>query len=321
VIAVSSCTSGLMLVPQALGLPRGSEVLVPSFTFAATAQALLWNGLVPVFCDCLPGTLTIDPEDVARNLSAKSSAICPAYVYGLPPDVDELLAVGERAGLPVYFDSAQGFASTYRGRPAGGFGVCEVFSMSPTKVITAVEGGLVTTNDDRLARVFRSMRDYGKDAERGEDMVHLGLSARMSEMHAAVGLLSLRSSEDRVRARSAWIERYRDRLGRLAGCRVQDVPGDRSSSGNYFVLFIGAGAKTSRDRLQDGLAARGIQAKRYFHPPLHRQALFRKHPVRLSAKLTETEKASAEALALPLFSHMSEDEFEAVCQGVEAMLA
>jgi dTDP-4-amino-4,6-dideoxygalactose transaminase len=123
-----------MLVPRALNLPSGGEVIVPSFTFAATAQALVWNGLTPVFCDCLPGTCTLDPEDVERNLSSKTAAICPVYTYGLPPGVDALLDLGRRKGVPVYFDSAQGLGATYRGKPAGGFGICEVFSLSPSTV-------------------------------------------------------------------------------------------------------------------------------------------------------------------------------------------
>src|SRR5690606_27781040 len=111
-----------------LGLPAGAEVIVPSFTFAATAQALLWNGLVPVFCDCLPGTWTVDPSDVERNLTPATAAICPVTIYGLPPDIDPLLEIGRRAGVPVYFDSAQGLGATYKGRPLGTFGCCEVFS-------------------------------------------------------------------------------------------------------------------------------------------------------------------------------------------------
>src|SRR6266513_760779 len=144
-VALSSCTAGLMLVPQALGLRPGTEVIVPSFTFAATAQALLWNRFVPVFCDCLPGTYTLDPADVERNLTPLTGAICGVTVYGLPPDIDELLDIGRRANIPVYFDSAQGLGATYKGQPLGQFGSCEVFSLSPTKVVTAIEGGLLTT--------------------------------------------------------------------------------------------------------------------------------------------------------------------------------
>src|SRR5581483_1002977 len=211
-VAMSSCTAGLMLAARALGLPEGAEVIVPSFTFAATAQALLWNGLVPVFCDCRPDTLTVDP----------------AYVYGLPPDVDALAALGARRGVPVYFDSAQGLGAEFQGRRAGGFGACEIFSLSPTKVVTSIEGGVVCTDDAALAAQLRSMRDYGKDPRKGEDMVHLGLSARMSELHAAVGLLSLRRVDDLVKARRHLIEVYRTRLGALPGCRVQAIPADRA---------------------------------------------------------------------------------------------
>jgi dTDP-4-amino-4,6-dideoxygalactose transaminase len=319
-IAFSSCTAGLMAVPRALDLPAGAEVVVPSFTFAATAQALVWNGLIPVFCDCLPGTYALDPEDVERNLSARTAAICPVYTYGLPPDVGALLDVGRRKGIPVYFDSAQGLGATYRGKPAGGFGACEVFSLSPTKVVTAIEGGLVTTNDEGLAERLRSLRDYGKDLKRGEEMIHLGLSARMAELHAAVGLLSLRKIDALVRGRLERIARYRERLGSLPGCRVQTFPPDRTTSGNYFVLFVTARASRSRDEVYEALKVNGIQTKRYFYPPAHEHAVFQRFPMRVSPAMAATQAASAEGLALPLYSHMTDAELDTVCHHVEELL-
>jgi dTDP-4-amino-4,6-dideoxygalactose transaminase len=320
-VAVSSCTAALMLVARAMEWPAGAEVIVPSYTFAATAQALVWNSLVPVFCDCLPESLTLDPEDVERNISPRTAAICAVYVYGLPPDVDALLDVGARHGLPVYFDSAQGLGAEYRGRRAGTFGLCEVFSLSPTKVVTAVEGGVICTADEDLAARLRSMRDYGKDPVDGEEMVYLGLSARLSEMHAAVGVLSLHRLDQLMKARHLLIERYAARLGRLPGCHVQALPDDRTSSGNYFVLFIGDRARMSRDEVRIQLKAQGIQTKRYFYPPLHQQTLFQRVPCRKSARLDHTMQASREALALPLYSHMTLDQMDAVCQAVEGLLA
>ncbi len=319
-IAVSSCTAGLMLIPRALNLPLGAEVIAPTFTFAATAQALVWNGLIPVFCDCLPGTCTLDPDDVDRNITPRTAAICPVYVYGLPPDVDALIELGRRKGIPVYFDSAQGLGATYRGRPAGGFGTCEVFSLSPTKVVTAVEGGLITTRDDELAGRLRSLRDYGKDRDTGEQMVRLGLSARMSELHAAIGLLSLRAMDKLVKARQDRTAVYRDRLGALPGCWVQEFPPDRTTNGNYFVLFVSSRAKKSRDQVYDALRRQGIQTKRYFFPLVHQQAIYRQFPMRVSRRLTNSLQASAEGLALPLYSHMTTDEQERVSQAVEALL-
>lgn len=320
-VAVSSCTAGLMLSVQALDLPPGAEVVVPSFTFAATAQALVWNGLVPVFCDCRPDDLTLDPEDVERNLSPRTAAICAAYVYGLPPDVEGLSEVAARHGLPLYFDSAQGLGAEYHGTKAGAFGTSEIFSLSPTKVVTAIEGGVICTSDPQLSARLRSMRDYGKDPQKGEDMVHLGLSARMSELHAAVGLLSLRRVDELVKARRQLIEVYRGRIGALPGCRVQSIPPDRTSSGNYFVLFITARARASRDAVYAGLAARGIQTKRYFYPPVHEQTLLQRVPNRVSERMEQTVTASREALALPLYSHMTPEQVDRVCQEVERLLA
>ena len=320
-IGLSSCTAGLMLIPQALEIPPQKEVIVPAFTFAATAQALIWNGLTPVFCDCRPGTWTLDPEDVERNISTKTAAICPVHIYGLPPDIDALLDVGQRYGIPVYFDSAQGLGSSYRNEPIGGFGVCEVFSLSPTKVVTAIEGGVVTTNDGAVASRLRSMRDYGKDLDNGgEDMIHLGLSARMAEFNAAVGLLSLRNMETLVAARLKSIAYYRERLSQLPGCQVQDQPADRTSNGNYFVLFISDRARRSRDEVFEKLQALGIQTKRYFYPPVYRQTIFQRFPMRVSAQMAQTTKASREGLALPLYSHITDEQLERVCQGVEETL-
>lgn len=256
-----------------------------------------------------------------RNITPQTGAICGVSVYGLPPDVDALLEIGRRKGIPVYFDSAQGLGATYKGQPLGQFGVCEVFSLSPTKSVTAIEAGLLTTNDSALAERVRSMRDYGKDLVKGEEMVHLGLSARMSELHAAIGLLGLQRVQDLVKARTERIALYRDRLGRLPGCQVQEYPYDRTTSGNYFVLFIGEQAKRSRDQVYDDLKQAGIQTKRYFYPPVHAQAIFQQYPMRLSANLTHTAKASREGLALPLYSHMTDQEIESVCAAVKQLLA
>ena len=144
-VAVASCTSGLILAFAHCRFPQGAEVVVPSFTFAATVEALTWNGLTPVYVDCEPETLTIDPDGVVEAIGPATAAICPVNIFGLPPDVDGLMGISEKYGVPLIFDSAQGLGARYRGQPVGGFGLCEVFSLSPSKVVTALEGGLVTT--------------------------------------------------------------------------------------------------------------------------------------------------------------------------------
>jgi dTDP-4-amino-4,6-dideoxygalactose transaminase len=143
----------------------------------------------------------------------------------------------------------------------------------------------------------------------------------MSELHAAVGLLSLRRVDELVKARRQLIEVYRARFGPLPGCRVQVFSPDRASSGNYFVLFISARARASRDEVYAGLAARGIQTKRYFYPPVHEQTLLRRVPHRVSERIENTVTASREALALPLYSHMTWEQVDRVCREVERLLA
>ena len=316
-VAVSSCTSGLILSARVLGL--AGEVVLPAFTFAATAHALVWAGLTPVFCDSLPGTLNIDPRSAEGLITERTSAIVPVYTFGLPPDLDPLLELAGRRGLRVLCDAAQALGAAYRGRPAGSFGDAEVFSLSPTKVVTAVEGGLVAVREAETARRLRSARDYGKAAD-GQDMESVGLSARMSELHAAVGLRCLARCEEFTAARRRLVELYTRALAGLAGVSFQELPGDRTSSCNYMVILLGEGARLGRDALAAELAARGIQTKKYFHPAAHQMTAYRELGARFRGKLPVAERASSQGLALPLYSHMSAADLEAIAGEIRGLL-
>ena len=312
-VAVSSCTSGLMLAWRALGLT--GEVIVPSFTFTATVEAFLWNGLVPVFADCLEGTGTIDPAAVERAITPRTAAICPVTIFGLPPDVDAIESIAAVHGIPVVYDTAQGAGALYRGCPLGGFGVAEVFSLSPTKVVTAMEGGVVTTNDAGLAAKVRSLRDYGK-VDGGKDYFAAGLSARMPEVCAAVARRNLEAVEAARSRRLAICGRYREALGGLPAIGFQEQPGDRRSGLNYFVVLVGPGAPVTREALAAALDARGIQTKPYFHPPVHRQSYLAGRAVVPPEGLPETERWAAASLALPLYNAMTDGEAESVIKAV-----
>lgn len=316
-VAVSSCTSGLILAARALGL--SGEVIVPSFTFAASAHALLWCGLTPVFCDSQPGTLNIDPDRAAELVTDRTSAIMPVYIFGLPPDFDRLVELARSRGLKLLCDAAQALGATYRGRPAGSFGDAEVFSLSPTKVVTAVEGGIVAVRDAGAARRLRSLRDYGKAAD-GSDMEFIGLSARMSELHAAVGRRCLARCDELVAARGRLVALYCARLAGLAGVSFQEVPADRTTSHNYMVIFVGDGARRSRDEVYGTLAARGVQTKKYFHPAIHRMTAYRGMAGSVRGELPVAERASREGLALPLYSHMQDGDVETIAAAVREVL-
>lgn len=319
-VAVSSCTSGLIVSLRAMDLPSGSEVVVPSFTFAATVQALIWNGLTPMFVDCDPFTLTVDPAQVERALNPRTAAIFAVNIFGLPPNIDALQETSHRRSIPLVFDSAQGLGSRYRDRLSGGFGLWEVFSFSPTKVVSAIEGGIVTTNDGRIADRVRCMRDYGKGPD-GQEMEYIGLSARMSELHAAVGVLNMDRADDYIAARSRLAKTYRDSLRDLPGISFQELPEDRSSSLNYFIIRIGPEARATRNSVIERLQSVGIQSKRYFFPPVHQQHAFAARPHGLVDALPNTVKTSSEALALPFYAHMTDEEQERVVTELRKILA
>ena len=311
-VAVSSAKSGLMLAVKALGLT--GEVIVPSFTFTATVHSLVWNGLTPVFVDCEEGTYNINVKDVEKKITPKTSAIMPVYIFGNPPRIKELEEVAKKYGLKLIFDSAQAFGAEYKGVSAGGFGDCEVFSLSPTKVLTAIEGGLITTNNITLAEYLRRARDYGKC---GEDIGSVGLSARMSELHALVGLKNLGNVEKCLKTRRELIALYQGRLKDLDGVSFQEVlPGNRSS-GNYMVIFIDEQRfGMSRDKLYAALKAENIETKKYFYPAVHLQEAYRAFRETYEGKLPVTEKASLTGLALPLYGHMERVTVEKVCEAI-----
>ena len=307
VVAVSSCTSGLMLVLRAMDIT--GEVILPSFTWTSTGHALIWNDITPVFADCLPDTFTLDPEDVKKRLTEKTQAIFASNVFGVQPDMDELGMIAKDAGIPLFCDSAQAMGATYKGLQAGSTSLAEVFSLSPTKVVTAVEGGLVATSDDDLADRLRRMRDYGKSPD-GLDVELFGLSARISELHSIVGAANLKRCDELIAFRKKIAERYQSLLTGIGDISFQKVPSDRESSFNYFVILT-----DRRDELHAYLDQNSIQSKRYFFPPVHLQTSYRCLDLP-TVSLPVTEHVSARALALPFYSHMADEDVETVAMAV-----
>ncbi len=322
-IMVQSCTAGLMLVLRALELE--GEVILPAFTWTATAHALVWNGLTPVFADIIPGTYTLNPQAVARAITPKTVAIMPVNVFGCPPDYAAFAKLSREKKLPLIYDSAQGLGSKIqeqngKWRYSGGFGEAEVFSLSPTKVVSAMEGGLITTHNRHLAQKLMQMRDYGKSAD-GEDIAWLGLSARVPEINAIVAYHNFARMDELVARRQKLIATYKEELGELPGVQYQQIPSGYQSSGNYFTLFIdNHRARCPRDEVYASLKNQGIQAKKYFFPALHYQKVYQEIGGPYRGKLPVTEAAAAAGLALPLYSHMTEDVVQQVSGAVRDLL-
>jgi dTDP-4-amino-4,6-dideoxygalactose transaminase len=315
-VAVSSCTSGLMMVLRALGLT--GEIIIPSFTFFATGHAARWNGLTPVFADCLPDTWNVDPADVERRITDRTSALLIVHLYGNPANVEALSQIAKRRNLKLIFDGAHAFGSQYRGRPIGQFGDAEVFSLSPTKLLVAGEGGLVTTNDATLAKAIRGMRNYGDTGS--YDPEWLGMNARMSEFNAALGLAGLPDVDERVRRRNQIAKMYTDLLSSLPGLRFQSVhPSDVNTYKDYSIHVTPDQFGIDRDELAEGLLAENIETKKYFYPPMHMQRLYKSFHDAGPNRLQITEEVTGGILSLPIYESLPDSTVETVARAIHRL--
>ena len=314
-VAVSSATTGLMILIQALD--PGGPVLVPSFTFAATADAVAWNGLPILLADCSPETWCLRPDDIY----GEPAMVLAVHVSGVPCDVGGLQRAADQMGAPLIYDAAHGAGSLVgidgRSSPLGGFGRAEVFSLTPTKVMNGAEGGLITTNDADLADRLRIARNYGNPGD--YDTAFPGLNARLSELHAAVALHSLDHLEEWSEQRNAIANRYRRGLGSLPGLSFQQVPpGSRSSFKDFTILVDEAVFGCSRDALTAALAAEGVPTRRYYSPPLHRQKAFRDQATK---DLPVTDRLARQVVSLPIWSHLSLDQVDQIVRVVATIQA
>ncbi|MBC8249935.1 MAG: DegT/DnrJ/EryC1/StrS family aminotransferase, partial [Anaerolineales bacterium] len=265
-VAVSSCTIGLLLTYQALELK--GEAIVPSFTFMATVHPLVWNQVKPIFVDIDPETWNIDPQQIEEAISPRPSAIVAVPTFGNPADVEALEDIARRHGVRLVFDAAHGYGSLYKGCPVGGFGDAEVFSSSPTKLLVTGEGGMVTTNDDEIARRIRVGREYGNPGDYGSEFA--GVNARMQEFSAILGLKSLEMLEENAQQRNKVAEAFRSRLDKLPGLSFQKVEeGNRSSYKDFSMAVEESDFGLSRDELAQALRAENIDTRKYHDPPVH----------------------------------------------------
>jgi dTDP-4-amino-4,6-dideoxygalactose transaminase len=294
---VSSCDTGLALAWKALDCLPG-EVIVPSFTFCSTVNALRWNGLEPVFADIDPETCCVDPEDVLRLITPRTVGIAAVHVFGLPADIDALQSVAGEYGLKLVFDAAHGLGARHQGRALGGFGDASVFSLSGTKLVTGGEGGLATFHDEDAADRFSYLRAYGFKSD--YNCRHVGLNGKLSELNAALAWLSLDLLEAAVSRRQAQVERYRRALECCAHLSWQEVP--EGSAHGYKDLAIRFPTPEHRRGAEAALAAAGVMTKRYFFP-VHRMKAYETYARR---RLPVTDDLYERLLCIPLY-HDLED--------------
>jgi dTDP-4-amino-4,6-dideoxygalactose transaminase len=345
-VAVSSCTVGLMLVYRALDLSAGScrsrrsavdacpvatmeplsrfgvvrtgsrseplgEVVMPSFTFLAAAAAIVWNNLRPVFVEVDPQTTNVTPQAIRAAITPRTVAIAACHNFGNPCDIAALEALAAEYNLPLVVDAAHGFGASVHGRPVGAGGTVEVFSLSPTKLLVAGEGGIVATDCDCLAHFVRMGREYGNDGS--YDALFPGVNGRMPEMSAAIALEGLSLLDDVSAERNRLAQAYREELGDLPGIGfVQTMPGAVSSYKDFSITVDPTRFGMTRDGLRRLLAAQGIETRAYYNPPCHRQTAF-EHFHDRSKPLPVTELLSARSLALPIGAHVDRAVVREVC--------
>jgi len=304
--AVASCDLGLTIALAALDLPEGGEAIVPSFTFNSTINAILWNRLVPVFADLDPRRLTLDPAEVEALRGPRTAVVVGTHVFGCPCDHDAVRAAA--AGLPVVYDAAHAYGSRYRGQPAGTLGDLEVFSFSGTKLVTSAEGGLVAATRDDLVSRLEYLRAYGFQTDYESHVV--GLNAKISELDAALGVLTIETVEHAIERRHAIVRRYRRALEGVSAVTFQEVdPRDRSTFKDFAILCA-----HGREGLARRLEAALIQTKRYFRPA-HTMRAYRRFADR---PLPRTEAVYDRILCLPIFNELTDAQVDEIAGHVVA---
>jgi dTDP-4-amino-4,6-dideoxygalactose transaminase len=312
-IVVTNGTVAIELVVKALGLT--GEVIIPSFTFIATAHALQWHGVKPVFCDIDPTTFCIDPAKAESLLTPETSAIMGVHVYGRACDVEALDHIASANDIPLIFDAAHAVGCTQGGQPIGSFGTCEIFSFHATKVLNSIEGGAITTNDDELAERFRRLRNFGFPGDGRDVTTELGTNAKMNEFCAAMGLTNLESLFDFIAVNQSNSTAYREGLAGISGIRVFEFDSNEENNHQYVIALVDEDEfGYSRDALMEALHGEGILARRYFYPGCHAMEPYVSlYPDAVNG-LPVTEVVSQQVLALPTGTQLVSTEVQEICE-------
>jgi dTDP-4-amino-4,6-dideoxygalactose transaminase len=309
-VAMCNATIALEIAIRAAGL--SGEVIVPSFTFVATAHALQWQAITPVFCDVDRRTHTLDPRQLERLITPRTTGILGVHLWGRACDVDEVAEVARRRGLKLLFDAAHAFGCSYKGKMIGNFGDAEVFSFHATKFLNSMEGGALVTNDDAIAHRARLMRNFGFTGY--DDVAYIGTNGKMTEVAAAMGLTSLEHLEEFIATNHRNYWHYRGGLADIPGITLVEYDEAERSNYQYIVVEVdGATAGLTRDELQEILWAEGVLARRYFFPGCHRMEPYCSYFPNAGLLLPTTEWLSSRVLSLPTGTGTTADQIADVC--------
>lgn len=325
-VATTNCTTALHLALHALGIGPGDEVIVPTLSFIATANAVWHTGATPVLADVDPRTHNLDPAAAERALTPRTKAVMPVHQVGLPADMDAFLALGERHGIAVVEDAACALGATYKGRPIGSLGPMACFSLHPRKVITTGEGGMITLDDPLMADRLRKLRAHAMDVSdfarhAATDVVierypERGFNARMTDMQAALGLCQLEVLPWILERRRELAERYTAALETIPGLEAPYEPDYAVRTWQSYCVRVDPAAPVSRTELMRRLLHDGIPTRRGVMA-IHEEAAY----AGASLSLPHAEAAAREVLMLPLFCDMTDAQQDHVLERLEAHVA
>ena len=309
-IAMCNGTVALEIAIRALGLT--GEVIVPSFTFVATAHALQWQEITPVFCDIDERKHTIDPAAVERMITPRTTGIIGVHVWGQPCETEALTQIANKRNLQLLFDASHAFGCSSQGSSIGNFGRAEVFSFHATKFCNTFEGGAITTNDNELASKIRLMKNFGFAGY--DNVIYIGTNGKMTEVCAAMGLTNLESLDLFVEANRTNYEAYRSRLAGLPGIRMLEFDGSGQCNYQYIVIEVDESrAGISRDLLLRVLHDENVLARRYFYPGCHRMEPYRSYFPHADLLLPNTNAVAQRVLVLPTGTTVNEEDISAIC--------
>lgn len=342
-VSVNSGTSGLHLAMRALSIGPGDEVITTPFSFIASSNAILFVGATPVFADICPKTLNMDPGKVEAAITRKTRAILAVETFGNPAYMDQYAAIAAKHEIPLIEDCCEALGTTHKARPAGHFGRVGVFGFYPNKQITTGEGGMIVTDDERLAELCRSMRNQGRPmgqsglglqnaphsrdattggAPAGSWLRHerLGYNYRLPEINAALGVAQMKRLDTILKRRNEVAQRYIQRLGGHRDLIVPTVDNDTEMSWFVFVVRLSPTyTALERDRIIRGMRNHDVGASDYF-PCIHLQPFYREMFGFSPGMFPIAESVSQRTIALPFYNDLSERDIDLVCQTLEVMV-
>lgn len=314
-IATCNATVALELASRALGMH--DEVIIPSYTFVATAHALQWQGITPVFVDIDPRTHTLDPDKIEEAITPRTTGIIGVHLWGVPCDADRIEDIARRHSLVVMYDASHAFGCSRGKKMVGGFGRCEVFSFHATKFINCLEGGAIVTNDDDLATRLRLMRNFGFQGF--DNVVYLGVNAKMNEASAAMGLTNLAAMPVIIDANHRNYMRYGRMLAGIRGVELIRYDDSERNNFQYVTLQVDEEAfGCSRDGLVAELHKHNVIARKYFWPGCHRMEPYRTLQPKAGEKLSNTERIASRVVVLPTGLAVGTEDVDRVCGIIRA---